>query len=274
VHFSIVVPAHNEERLLPSGLDAIADARAYAEREVEVVVVANRCTDATIEVAARTGATIVESDARNIAAVRNAGAAAATGDVLVTIDADSRMARNALVEVHGLLASARFVGGGTKVVPERSSAGLRATYARIRTMSFLTGLSGAMFWCARDDFEAVGGFDERLLVAEDLDFALRLRRHGRRTNRRFVELRTAPMVASTRKFDEFGDWHMFRMAAQLRSIRAAYQRTDAAWADRYFYDFNDHHWTELPDSPRRVAITAAARRRRAFARALRDGARD
>jgi glycosyltransferase involved in cell wall biosynthesis len=99
----VVVPAHNEERLLPGGLDAIAAARAH----VEVVVVANRCTDATIKIAARTGAKVVESDARNIAAVRNAGAAAATGDVLVTIDADSRMARNALVEVDRLLASGR-----------------------------------------------------------------------------------------------------------------------------------------------------------------------
>jgi hypothetical protein len=37
----------------------------------------------------------------------------------------------------------------------------------------------------------------------------------------------------------FGDWHMVKMAAQLRGIRAAYRGTDPAWADEYFFDFND-----------------------------------
>jgi hypothetical protein len=68
---------------------------------------------------------------------------------------------------------------------------------------------------------------------------------------------------------------MFRMAAQLRAIRASYQGTDTAWADHYFYDFNDlHSSSELSDSPRRVAGIAAKPRRNPFPRALRDGARD
>ena len=55
---------------------------------------------------------------------------------------------------------------------------------------------------------------------------------------------------------------MFRMAAQLRAIRAAYRGTDTAWADRYFFDFNDRHSSsELAGSPRRVAGTAAEPRR-------------
>jgi len=105
-------------------------------------------------------------------------------------------------------------------------------------MTLMTRLSGAMFWCDRADFDAVGGFDEGRILAEDLDFARRLRAHGRRTRRSFVELRVAPVVASTRKFDEFGDWHMFKMATELRAIRAAYQGVDTGWADRYFFDFN------------------------------------
>jgi hypothetical protein len=95
-----------------------------------------------------------------------------------------------------------------------------------------------MFWCARDDFEAVGGFDERLLIAEDVDFARRLRRRGRQTGRRFVTLRSAPVVVSTRKFDAFGDWHMLWAVTELGQIRAAYRGTDTSWADRYFFDFN------------------------------------
>ena len=76
--FSVVVPAHNEERLLPNGLRAIELAADRGDVDVEVIVVANRCTDATVELARAAGAIVVEDESRNISAVRNAGAAVAT----------------------------------------------------------------------------------------------------------------------------------------------------------------------------------------------------
>jgi glycosyltransferase involved in cell wall biosynthesis len=239
VRFSLIVPAHNEAVLLPRALASIAAAGARVDGSVEVVVVANRCTDDTAVIAAAADAVVIESPARNVAAVRNAGARAATGDTIVTIDADCVMSPTALQAVADLLESARYVGGGTKVRPERSSAGIRATYALMEVITFVMRVSGGMFWCARADYEAIGGFDERMAIAEDIDFARRLRAHGRQTGRRFTKLRTAPLVASTRKFDRFGDWHMFTMASQLLEIRAAMNGTDTTWADRYFFDFND-----------------------------------
>lgn len=237
MRFSVVIPAHNEERLLPRGLAAVATASEHVE-DVEVIVVANRSTDATEAIARGAGARVIEHDARNLAAVRNAGARIARNEAVVTLDADCVMSPLALREVERLLASGRYVGGGTKVRPERTSPGIRATYAVMEVATFLARVSGAMFWCRRADFAAIGGFDERLLVAEDVDFARRLRAYGRATGRRFTKLRTAPLVASTRKFDRFGDWHMFRMALELREIRAAFKGTDSSWADRYFFDFN------------------------------------
>jgi glycosyltransferase involved in cell wall biosynthesis len=238
MRFSVIVPAHNEERLLPRCLESIAVAAKHVEDEVEVIVVANRCSDSTVGIAQRAGALVVENSARNIAAVRNAGAAVASGEFIVTIDADCLMAPAALRAVEQLLVSGR-VGGGTRVVPERISAGILATYAAVAVLTAVSRLSGGMFWCRRRDFEAIGGFDEHLVLAEDLDFARRLRAHGRRTGRRFTMMRSAPVTASTRKFDRFGDWHMFAMISQFRSIRATVRGVDSAWADRYFFDFND-----------------------------------
>ena len=238
MHFSVVVPAHNEALLLPNGLRAIDVAAGQVDGAVEVIVVANRCTDATVELARNAGAIIVDDESRNISAVRNAGAAVATGDVIVTIDADCVMSPATFREIERLLATRRFVGGGTKVVPERWSPGIRATYAVMEIAVFLTRLGGGLFWCHRTDFEAVRGFDESLLLAEDLDFARRLRAHGKRTGRRFTTMRTAPIVASCRKFDRFGDWHMFAMALQAREIRAVMKGSDTAWVDRYLFDFN------------------------------------
>ncbi|OYV68253.1 MAG: hypothetical protein B7Z72_08455, partial [Gemmatimonadetes bacterium 21-71-4] len=74
--------------------------------------------------------------------------------------------------------------------------------------------TGVVF-CRRADFEAVGGYDERLRFAEDVAFMTALWRRGRRTGRRLARARRAKVVASTRKFDEHGGWHyfgFFRMA--------------------------------------------------------------
>jgi len=238
VRCSVVVPAHNEELLLPRALASIRSAASRADAEVEIVVVANRCTDDTVLLARGAGATVVASEARNIAAVRNDGVARSAGEVVVTMDADAVMAECALVEVDRRLTSGRYVGGGTKVRLDRTSAGIRTTLALVEITTFVLRLGGGMFWCARRDFDAIGGFDESLLLAEDLAFARRLRDHGRRTDRRFTVLRDAPLVVSARKFDRYGDWHMLRMVWQLPEIRASLRGRDTAFVDRYFFDFN------------------------------------
>ncbi len=88
---SVIVPAHNEGSYIRASLGSIATAASRTAVPVETIVVANRCTDGTAGIARSLGAAVVESDARNIAAVRNAGAAAGTRSILVTMDADCQM---------------------------------------------------------------------------------------------------------------------------------------------------------------------------------------
>jgi glycosyltransferase involved in cell wall biosynthesis len=235
---SVIVPAHNEQRYLPACLASIAHAARSIDCDVEVVVVANRCTDATAEIARAAGAVVIDSDARTIAAVRNAGAAHSTGEILVLLDADSRMSPKALGEVERHLATGAYVGGGCTYVPERRSVGIMATMAFVRASMAVSGLGGAMYWCRRGDFEAIQGFNEALTMADDHDFARRLREHGRHTGRRFVNLRDAPVVTSCRKFDHFGDWHVFGMLRHVGEVRASLSGDDRSFVDRYFYDFS------------------------------------
>ena len=118
------------------------------------------------------------------------------------------------------------------------SAGIWVTTTLVSTMTSLTRLSGAMFWCLRADFDAIGGFNEELIIAEDLEFARRLRRHGRSTGRKLTRLNQEGAIISTGKFDRFGDWHMFSMVLKARQIRDAWRGTDTTWADEYFFDYN------------------------------------
>ncbi len=235
---SVIVPAHNEAELLPRCLSSIARAQSNLNSPVEVVVVANRCTDATAEIAHFQGAMVVDDQSRNIATVRNAGVRASSGRFVVTIDADNIVAPNALSAVHSQLATGHVVGGGTAFQPERRSLGINATYAITLALTRLARVSGVMFWCTREDFEAIGGFNESLSVGEDVDFARRLRRLGRASGRKFVTLNDAPVTISTRKFDRFGDWHMFKMAGELPAILRSLRGRDTEWVDRYFFDYN------------------------------------
>src|ERR1041384_4712413 len=98
MQLSIIAPAHNEEAFLPGCLASIEAARPGGV-ETETLVVLNRCTDRTEEIARAAGAVIVNEDARSLARIRNAGAARARGEWLVTIDADSRMSPDLLTEV-------------------------------------------------------------------------------------------------------------------------------------------------------------------------------
>ena len=239
MRFSIVIPAHNEKLYLPGCLDSIERAAGDQRGEVEVIVVLNRCTDGTERIAQERGARIVREDGRSLAKIRNAGARVAVGEVLVTIDADSRMSANMLCEIDGALKTGRYVGGGVPIRPERTSLGISVTLLMLRASMLVTGLSCGLFWCLRRDFEAVGGFNETLSFGEDVEFARRLKAHGRKKQLRLGTLRRAYIQTSCRKFDRFGDWHAFHlMFFRAGELMRGYRGADRRFSDRYYYDFN------------------------------------
>jgi hypothetical protein len=94
--------------------------------------------------------------------------------------------------------------------------------------------SGGLFWCFREDFEAIGGFNENLVSGEDVDFARRLKAYGKTVQRPFSTLRGAYIVTSCRKFDVFGDWCVIKNPFLVwRLLRGKNQRA----ADSFYYDF-------------------------------------
>jgi glycosyltransferase involved in cell wall biosynthesis len=231
--FSIIVPARNEEKFLPGCLAAIAAASAPYPGEVEIIASINRCTDRTEEIARAAGAKIVHEDARNIARIRNAGAQAATGEILITIDADSRMSRGMLVTVDRLLATGKYIGGGVMIYPERWSLGILATGFLLLPIALKHRVAGGLFWCLREDFLAIGGFDERCITVEDLDFAKRLKAYGKLKGKPFKTIMKDHIVTSCRKFDQFGDWYLILNPGFVRRIFSGRSQPDA---DLFYYD--------------------------------------
>jgi glycosyltransferase involved in cell wall biosynthesis len=230
---SLIVPAHNEAAFLTGCLEAARKAAERIDAGVEIIVVLNRCTDETETIARRQGCVIVREDARNLSKIRNAGAAAASGDVIVTCDADSRMHPDSFREILRRLDSGKIVGGGAMVYPERWSPGIVASALAILPYLAFTGVSFGLFWCLKRDFDAIGGFDDRFVSVEDVDFARRLKRHGRASGRGWGTLVRAALVTSCRKFDQFGDWYLFKNPAFVRRV---FRGDDQKAADHFWYD--------------------------------------
>jgi len=111
---SFIIPAHDEERLLGPTLKAIAVASGALGERPQVIVADDASTDRTATVAREHGAFVVAVNRRQIAAARNAGASAATGEMLVFVDADTivdaAVVRAAVQAMHS-----GAVGGGCAV---------------------------------------------------------------------------------------------------------------------------------------------------------------
>jgi glycosyltransferase involved in cell wall biosynthesis len=234
VRFSIIIPARDEERFIGRCLESISVAARTFHSQVETIVVLNRCSDRTEEIAHSFGARTIREDARNLARIRNAGARAAVGEILVTIDADSAMSANTLIAIDRALAAGTTVGGGTVILPDRTSPGIRATMLFFNLFVLISGLSAGLFWCRRKDFVAIGGFNENLLSAEDLDFARRLQVYGKKVRRPYSTLRDTHIITSCRKFDAFGDWCVAKNPLLVwRILRGNHKQA----TDEFYYDF-------------------------------------
>jgi glycosyltransferase involved in cell wall biosynthesis len=238
---SIIIPAHNEEHYLGGCLYAATTAAKAVSVDVEAVVVLNRCTDGSERIAREHGAKVIRDESRCIAAVRNRGVAASSGEIIITCDADSRLHPQMLPAVLRELERGA-IGGGVDIRYDRRSRGIRATEWIFRLVMRATGISCGAFWTTRRAFDAIGGFNEQLLIAEDVDLARRLRKYGKAQGLRYAALWEAPLLTSSRKFDQFGDWSFFSMPIlDGRRIWRSLRRRDTEFVDEYFHDFNDKH---------------------------------
>ncbi len=237
--FSIVIPAHNEEKYIAKCINSIKNAEKYADTKAQIIVSANRCTDKTVEIAEKFGAEICVNNEKCISSVRNAGANLAKGKILVTIDADSCMSETSLAEIKSMLESGKFIGGGTIPVFDRYSLGIiiSSIYVARHLIPIMirekSALTGGMFWCYKKDFDKIGGFNEKFISLEDMDFAIRLKNLGIKYHKKYGTLKKSRIITSSRKFDEFGDWYLIKNRKLTKRI---FTGKDREASDKFYYN--------------------------------------
>ena len=208
---SIVVPALNEALALPTTLQALAVLDAATPREV--IVVDGGSSDATCDLAAQSGASVLRS-ATGRAPQMNAGAAHARGEWLVFLHADTCLSEGALAAICALPPSAqwgafrqRFTGDDWR---------LRMISAAHNWRARVTGIhyGDQTLFVRRALFAQVGGYANDLI--EDVLLSETLRTHAPST------LLPQISLTSSRKFEQLGVWRA--LGYVLRIVWARSQR--------------------------------------------------
>ena len=230
VRISVVVPAFNEEKLLAETLDCIRSAMQPLDWDAELIVCDNNSSDRTAEIARAAGARVVFEPVNQIARARNAGAAQASGDWLLFVDADSQPSNGLFLELDLVLKQKDFVGGGSTVEMATDDWFARLAVWIWNRFSRATGwAAGSFIFCRAAAFREIGGFSEQLYASEEIDFSRRLKRLGNMLILHRHPLRTSGRKAQLYSWRELS-YFLFRMI--VTGGRALRRRDECfAWYD-------------------------------------------
>lgn len=202
---SVVIPARNEESYVEGALASVA-AQRYPLERLECVVVDNGSTDRTTaaarEFAARCpqlSVSVVAEPVPGVGRAKNRGAEAARGEVLIFLDADSRMDP----ELAGHVAACYRAGnpaGSIRVAADSTHPLERGFFALMEVGKVLFGIRSQMMYCDRELFLSLGGFRPDLHLAEDLELLKRIQERVRETgNGAVCHIRASAIRTSPRR---------------------------------------------------------------------------
>jgi len=174
---SVIMPVHNGQQFIADALHSI---RRQGIDSLEIVVVDDGSTDRTREVLESEfpECNYLFQERAGPASARNAGLAAARGELIGFLDADDLFAGGGLAALDAALAateSADIAMGSVRVT--QRTAGSNSSSFEPNGQAVVSYNLGSML-ARRAVFDEVGLFDTRYLHCEDVDWFLRAQEHG------------------------------------------------------------------------------------------------
>lgn len=207
---SIVIPAFNEEKYIGKTLESVKKMELKPEWDLEILVINGASTDKTKMVAEKLGARVVDVMHKGIGYARQEGIKHAKGEIIAFTDADTIVPVNWLAKIVEKLSqkNVSFVYGTFRVKNGRFPYYHFINYIQPHWLWWMHHLfqkpiaagQNMAFW--REKALAVGGFDEKILLFEDIDFAIRMKKTGR-----VVFIPDLIVISSGRRSDE--GWGFF-----------------------------------------------------------------
>jgi glycosyltransferase involved in cell wall biosynthesis len=209
---SIIIPAWNEEKLLPETLAAIQSAASLsltpAGIRSEMIVCDNNSTDRTAAVAEAAGAKVVFEPVNQIGRARNTGATVANGEWILFVDADSTPSPALFADLAVALQDPKTLGGGSLLQMPLDTRGARTALAIWHFISTRCRYAAGSFLFVRTAaFRESGGFDPVFFAGEELFLSKKLKALAKRDGQEFIILTKHPMTTSPRKLQMHHPWH-------------------------------------------------------------------
>jgi glycosyltransferase involved in cell wall biosynthesis len=224
---SVIVPAFNEEKLIVASLRCIKQAMA-ALPDCELIVCNNNSTDRTGELAAMEGAKVVFEPVNQISRARNTGAAAACGDWLLFVDADSFPPRELFADALAHMEAGRYVAGGAVVKLDHEAPWVARLVANLWNCISRTArwCAGSFIFCEAAAFREVGAFSLDLYASEEIDLSQKLKKLAKARGKDLIILHRHPLITSSRKLK------LYSKRAHLRLFVKALFRPKATLTNR------------------------------------------
>ena len=218
--YSIIIPAYNEEELLPRTIASIRVAMLQISQKVgEIIVVDNDSSDLTAKVAKEEGCRVVHESFRQIAKARNAGAKEAVGKYLFFIDADTVVPEKILQEAISKMEQSQVGGGGALLKFDRDHGRLFSGKILPILWNLLSEhlklFAGSFIFCRAEFFYKAGGFPETHFAGEEIIFSKRLKRVLKPEGLGVFVLTDLPVCSSARKLVWHSDWSILKKILPL-----------------------------------------------------------
>ena len=208
--FSIVIPAHNEEKYLPETINCINDLN-YPKDKYEVIIVENGSTDKTWEIMKRMESgniKVFDSIDKGVSKARNFGISkiGPESEWVVFLDADTILKTEFLNDLNNYLQANQnknYAVGTTSLLPSPDSRKARIWFAFYDICHKLFKVTYSIQIYKRSILNDIK-YDESMTRGEDLKLLKEALKFGR-----FFFLKTPTVYTSTRRFEQVGWWKLF-----------------------------------------------------------------
>ena len=219
---SFVIPAKNEEAMLPATLDVIhgnlKDLLSY-----EIIVIDNGSSDNTVKIAKAKNAHVITQEAGTIGSLRNTGVKHASGSCIVFLDADVSLTESwvkPFIGVVDALDKNPNIITGSRCTADSSAGWIaKAWFRKAPSIHQTTHVGTGHMITSKSLFNLIGGFDEKLQTGEDYDFCGRARKLGAHVfENRHLKVIHHGMPRTIREFLIREIWHGTGDASSIKKL--------------------------------------------------------
>ena len=189
---SIIIPAYNEAQYILSTIQSIPRTEV---KDLEVIVVSDASTDTSAELAKKHVDLVVQLPQRlGPGGAKHAGAHMAKGDILVFLDADTRLSKGILSEISQRCQD--YSVGTCRISPDSPKLKHQFCFSIKNIFCRIFGISNGIIFCTKKTYLEEGGFS--LGKGEDGILLRSIKRKGK-----FIFLKKS-VISSVRRFEKKG----------------------------------------------------------------------